>query len=65
MGEGGGVVCKGSKESFPIPRRWLRAVLETREVIAVSMLLSCSVVSDSLWPFGQTPLSVGFFRQEY
>ena len=29
------------------------------------MLLSCSVVSDSLWPFGQTSLSMGFFRQEY
>ena len=26
---------------------------------------SCSVLSDSLWPQGQAPLSMGFSRQEY
>ena len=38
-------------------------------LIDALMLLSCSVVSDSLWPqktvAHQTPLSMGFSRQEY
>ena len=28
-------------------------------------VLSCSVVSNSLWPYGQVPLSMEFSRQEY
>ena len=35
-------------------------------MFTTSIVLSCSVVSDTLQPFGlQGPLSMGFFRQEY
>ena len=38
-------------------------------VLFLACMLSCSVVSDSLWPHGllahQAPLSMGFSRQEY